>query len=658
MNNVEEFNDNLFFVFEKLLMDKELAEKFAECKTEDELYNFCLKIKGGYTKEEWEKFAEIIYKLTINKENDKILLDNDLEEIGGGSMTNNIGKKALSGTLAALTAATVLQVGSVGASAASSSPKPKTSVSQRSSTNEGGLLKNILIKLGFAVTAIFNGFCLYKLITFGKDSESSEDLELSQTQNEVKDKASKSDSKSSEDKTLSQSSGEEKEKLNSENSIVLLTRGRSKSVPVEISKNESLEKLNSKNLEDKTSDQSSGKKEKTSTPADLKDTRSEDKTLNSAVVVPEVQPSVQIPDDREGEVSNPEQAAHAGSEDKTSEDQKPEDAKSEEKTPNSNSAVPSIRKRSKSVSESGIVHGVKNPRYLCCLISVVQQLISDRGMLGLILKDDVKNHFKREKEFNAFREMVNMALRCRGGYEMTKEDAESLEKLLREAGIYDETQPDASECLHKILEDLYPEYLLCLVSPLKIADSTDVQELVEHGGKMNIPRAREILEQEQHVFVENFRKCLEKNGVSKEEIDESLNVYFDRLSRRGELCSRKPLRMFAKGESDDDGFYLSAGNRVYFPINRTSWSGDASSKVFTPIRVPEILKLDGREYRFVGSILHGGDAIDRGHYTSIVSYDGNVFYLFDDDRPVKQLSKEDALKQSGEWGAILIYQLI
>lgn len=230
MNNVEEFNDNLFFVFEKLLMDKELAEKFAECKTEDELYNFCLKIKGGYTKEEWEKFAEIIYKLTINKENDKILLDNDLEEIGGGSMTNNIGKKALSGTLAALTAATVLQVGSVGASAASSSPKPKTSVSQRSSTNEGGLLKNILIKLGFAVTAIFNGFCLYKLVTFRKDSESSEDLKLSQTQNEVKDKASKSDSKSSEDETssldsvipadtpLNQTSDDEKRKVPTEKS--------------------------------------------------------------------------------------------------------------------------------------------------------------------------------------------------------------------------------------------------------------------------------------------------------------------------------------------------------------------------------------------------------------------------------------------------------
>lgn len=170
MNNVEEFNDNLFFVFEKLLMDKELAEKFAECKTEDELYNFCLKIKGGYTKEEWEKFAEIIYKLTINKENDKILLDNDLEEIGGGSMTNNIGKKALSGTLAALTAATVLQVGSVGASAASSSPKPKTSVSQRSSSPRWKkIIRGVLIGAGVAAVAAALGYGAYRFVKHKKN---------------------------------------------------------------------------------------------------------------------------------------------------------------------------------------------------------------------------------------------------------------------------------------------------------------------------------------------------------------------------------------------------------------------------------------------------------------------------------------------------------
>lgn len=169
MNN-EEFNDNLFFVFEKLLMDKELAEKFAKCKTEDELYNFCLKIKGGYTKEEWKKFAEIVYRLTIDKENDKILLDNDLEEIGGGNMANNIGKKALSGTLAALTAATALQIGSVNVSAASSSSKPRTSISQKSSSSKWRrVIKGVLIGAGVAAVAAALGYGVYRFVEYKKN---------------------------------------------------------------------------------------------------------------------------------------------------------------------------------------------------------------------------------------------------------------------------------------------------------------------------------------------------------------------------------------------------------------------------------------------------------------------------------------------------------
>lgn len=178
MNN-EEFNDNLFFVFEKLLMDKELAEKFAKCKTEDELYNFCLKIKGGYTKEEWKKFAEIVYRLTIDKENDKILLDNDLEEIGGGNMANNIGKKALSGTLAALTAATALQIGSVNVSAASSSSKPRTSVSQKfSSSKWRRIIKGVLIGAGVAAVAAALGYGVYRFIEYKKEKNNTPKVDV------------------------------------------------------------------------------------------------------------------------------------------------------------------------------------------------------------------------------------------------------------------------------------------------------------------------------------------------------------------------------------------------------------------------------------------------------------------------------------------------
>lgn len=494
-----------------------------------------------------------MYRLTIDKENDKILLDNNLEEIGGGNMANNIGKKALSGTLAALTAATVVQFGSVNVSAANSSSKPSVSVSRKSSSDKEGLIKRFWVKLGLVAATIFGGLSLCKLIKSreNKDkvpTEAGPEYEtLVQTSEEKPDKDSKYKTPSSASATTT-------------GSTTQLTRERSQSV--------------------------------------------DGSTLPGGV-------------------------------------------------------TPSFLFKN--------AHGVKNPQYLCYLISIVQQLISDRGMLELILKDDVKNHiikdakdnFERIKEFNAFREMINMALRCRDGYAMTEKDTESLERILIEAKLYNKKHEDVEEYLRKILGDLYPEYSPCLVEPLKIADSTDVQELVEHGGKMNVSKAREILAQEQYDFVNNFRKCLERNGVSEEEIDESLNKYFDRLSHKGELRSHDSLRMLAEGEIPcEGGFLLSAGNRVYFPINRISWDRETPSKIFTPICVPEILKLDDREYRFAGSILHGGDSADRGHYTSLVSDDGNVFYLFNDDYPVEQISKDKALEKSSKWGAVLIYQLI
>lgn len=169
MNNEEEFNDNLFFVFEKLLMDEKLAERFAECKTEDELYNFCLKIKGGYTKEEWEKFSKIVYKLIFNKKNNKILLDDDLKEISGGNMTNNIGKKALSSTLAALTAATALQIGSVNVSAASNSSRSSISVSKKSSSKWKKIIKGVLIGAGVAAVAAALGYGAYRFVKYRKE---------------------------------------------------------------------------------------------------------------------------------------------------------------------------------------------------------------------------------------------------------------------------------------------------------------------------------------------------------------------------------------------------------------------------------------------------------------------------------------------------------
>ena len=63
-----------FFNFKKLLFELNLAKGFFMCKNGDEMYNFCLNIKGDYIRSEWENFIKVIYSLILNKNCDKIKL--------------------------------------------------------------------------------------------------------------------------------------------------------------------------------------------------------------------------------------------------------------------------------------------------------------------------------------------------------------------------------------------------------------------------------------------------------------------------------------------------------------------------------------------------------------------------------------------------------
>lgn len=544
MNNVEEFNDNLFFVFEKLLMDKELAEKFAECKTEDELYNFCLKIKGGYTKEEWEKFAEIIYKLTINKENDKILLDNDLEEIGGGSMTNNIGKKALSGTLAALTAATVLQVGSVGASAASSSPKPKTSVSQRSSSPRWKkIIRGVLIGAGVAAVAAALGYGVYRFIEH--------------------------------------------------------------------------------------------KKEKNNTP----------KIFNE-------QPN----------------------------------------SPNSsikNNKQPGDRFRR--ITENEAVRGMKNMGNSCYMNSVVQQMVSNSGLREIIMKDTAEEHRGQEKLFKAVKELVSYACDGRVGDKEQGNRIIELEKLAREAGIYNGTQRDATEFFRTVLLNLYPEQACAITNPIIIPENSGkpvpLSDMIKHGGKLDRDLAFAALadkidvEKDYNDWVERCKKVVNKSGYctmceksrgcthydvcksANGDKEESYRYFYqsqlDKLSEEENYNFRKPLRVNSgTGDVAEGEVRMDAGNRICISIGRF-WQ-DAKGvpcKNSNVIKVPEILEIDGKRYKFVGSVLHEGNSLQSGHYYSTTSSDGKRFEILNDSA-AKRVEKSLALKSAGELGTMIFYQLI
>ncbi len=161
VSNLEDFenlNSNLLFVFEKITSDKDLAENFSKFKTGDELYNFCLKIKDGYSREEWEEFIEILYILICDEKNVKITLSDDLNQVSGGNTLDNIKKKFLAGTLAAL---------SLMSATGTINPKVLAAESGVSSTSYSRSknmkrLKRIALGLGTAIVTAAIGAYLYK----------------------------------------------------------------------------------------------------------------------------------------------------------------------------------------------------------------------------------------------------------------------------------------------------------------------------------------------------------------------------------------------------------------------------------------------------------------------------------------------------------------
>lgn len=158
---LEKLNPNLLLVFEKITSDKNLSEDFSKCKTGDELYEFCLKIKDGYSREEWEEFIKILYLLTCKEKNIKMLLNDDLSQVGGGTMFNNVKKKLLSGTLAVLSIMPAASTFTPKALAAE--PAVSSSVSSSNSRNLQRL-KRIILGVGATVVVTAIGVYLYKKV--------------------------------------------------------------------------------------------------------------------------------------------------------------------------------------------------------------------------------------------------------------------------------------------------------------------------------------------------------------------------------------------------------------------------------------------------------------------------------------------------------------
>ena len=176
VSNLEDFenlNSNLLFVFEKITSDKDLAENFSKCKTGDELYNFCLKIKDGYSREEWEEFIEILYVLTCDEKNVKVALSNDLDQVSGGIMSDKMKKKFLAGTLAVLSLMPATSIfnpevlaaeSGVLSTSTSKVSAVRSKISSIFSSNSKNVkrLKKIILGVEIAVVTVAIGVYLYK----------------------------------------------------------------------------------------------------------------------------------------------------------------------------------------------------------------------------------------------------------------------------------------------------------------------------------------------------------------------------------------------------------------------------------------------------------------------------------------------------------------
>ncbi len=157
--------ENLIFVFEKLFSDKNLAEGFSKCKSGDEMYNFCINIKDGYTRSEWENFIRIVYSLALEKGYDKTQLEEDLDKVCGGTMNSSVGKKFLSCSLALLGILPFSGLGSVKAATGEGNLNPQKTVSkERRSSILPLVFKGALV--GIVVGAI--GTYLYHKVNNSK----------------------------------------------------------------------------------------------------------------------------------------------------------------------------------------------------------------------------------------------------------------------------------------------------------------------------------------------------------------------------------------------------------------------------------------------------------------------------------------------------------
>ena len=78
-------SDNIGLALEKISSDPKLTENLVNQKTFDDLYNYCVSVNGGYTKEEFDEYMDdLVSMLEEQAINNLQINEDELRNISGG----------------------------------------------------------------------------------------------------------------------------------------------------------------------------------------------------------------------------------------------------------------------------------------------------------------------------------------------------------------------------------------------------------------------------------------------------------------------------------------------------------------------------------------------------------------------------------------------
>lgn len=613
--------ENLVFVFEKLLSDEKLAEGFSKCKSGDEMYNFCLNIKDGYTRNEWENFIRVIYSLILNKDCDKIKLKGNLDKVCGGTMNNSISKKFLSCSLALLGVLPSPGLGSVKANA-----ETYSKVHENASKKDKDSILPLIFK-GAMVGTVGGAIGAYIYDRMFNNSDSSSPVEitglgsmnsaiqqlysLNNFRESVMNDNSGDPRVNAVKYLFSIINGREREDINKVREVAaVLGYKDGQEVQDEFIQNLNLI-LKKYNIEYDLLKLFSRPVDSPEKPIQGVSNSSKDMNLPPKEKISEKKPSEKKPYGKK-----------SSSSDKNIDNKKSDKLTKKEnhKSKKSSSTVPKEVKLDKK-TPSGCL-GITNPGNMCYMNAAIQQLYNLDHFRELVMNDNSGDH-----KVNSIKYLFSI---------ISGREPEDADKVLEAAVTlgYKGKQEDYHEFIQS-LSNIFEKYGmgLCLSSPFSFnADLSGVslQDILDHGNNMNLQLAREFV-----------RKKLNKGP---EFSDEDISRDFDKLTEKENFECGDPLNV-----NPIEGQFGITINRTYCDLKTMS-----NIKSNLPINVSDVVTKDGKNYALTGVVVHRGKFCNSGHYVSYKKSKDGKWYIYDDSR-VSSVSDQQVKKESSTDGVLFIF---